>query len=923
MGYSVLQDAILLNLPKADMINKYGTIVTASSDSVAFAVMEKGGSLNNLLNAVLADGASSRVWPIAGYTYFVLRLKSHIGSCEQRKHAMRYLYNFYNSDTVLQIASRLGFATLPNFIQAIVVNVLLNGALCNSGEYALAEYRKTTTPVFSTATISSTVQTYLSAFYNLDSSTAFSITTDPTSVNVWNNFAQSPSSSVGAFLSFPSRAAKLSAYKQAKIPLIVAAFAHVALVPVYHLNAYTSKTSTPLQLTPAILAGIYTGKILYWNDSSIQAANNAYKSYLPHSRIIATVRAGSSDANAVFSRFLSLYSSSFKSAYGLAGLPDGNYTLKFATVIPGNNTLYASDNAHVDAIVTYNDHSIGYFLQTSTPGSNVASLCYDPNCVNPVAPVAANLQSCESDPNAQVVASAGLSAVNTYDLMISNASSCYKMATTVELAVPSGVDSSCSAGSTGIAYIRVHFASWLYSSSALTQPLASVGASGPLDSLRFATFKNICNIKCAGEYLGYVYCDYVDCSWKNGDYNQIVSSCSPATSKRTVTYVLHTGDQCIPNPVTIPNSPVKIACDSVPSNSVIGIVMYVIIAIGVVFSIIMLTVAYQKRTDRKMVKSHPMFVYIFVLGSVLLNLSSVAFVGENTDFSCAIRPWVYNLTLTFMFAPIVMKLYTVDKLYHNPKLKKIYVSDTRVVKEVAWLLAVDMVILIVWTILETPKAQHYSNSYSGVQADVEDRQCNTGLNQIMYIVMLVYKSCLFLFGIMKAICTWHVTTEVSEAKQFAVAIAIGTMSYLVNVFLSFSSSSAVVVQVVGTFLCANLSVLLIMIPKFAKKKVIPNGVHIPHPSMLAEAKEEKPGEKPLPGILSGHGGPKRTQQTYNGNSSNQMLSRHSMETSGHKKTENNVEIFDSKKELVAGLDPAAKSGELFIKRAESPFSNIA
>jgi len=380
------------------MINKYGTIVTASSDSVAFAVMEKGGSLNNLLNAVLADGASSRVWPIAGYTYFVLRLKSHIGSCEQRKHAMRYLYNFYNSDTVLQIASRLGFATLPNFIQAIVVNVLLNGALCNSGEYALAEYRKTTTPVFSTATISSTVQTYLSAFYNLDSSTAFSITTDPTSVNVWNNFAQSPSSSVGAFLSFPSRAAKLSAYKQAKIPLIVAAFAHVALVPVYHLNAYTSKTSTPLQLTPAILAGIYTGKILYWNDSSIQAANNAYKSYLPHSRIIATVRAGSSDANAVFSRFLSLYSSSFKSAYGLAGLPDGNYTLKFATVIPGNNTLYASDNAHVDAIVTYNDHSIGYFLQTSTPGSNVASLCYDPNCVNPVAPVAATVYSFRSSP---------------------------------------------------------------------------------------------------------------------------------------------------------------------------------------------------------------------------------------------------------------------------------------------------------------------------------------------------------------------------------------------------------------------------------------------------------------------------------------------------------------------------------------------
>jgi hypothetical protein len=53
---------------------------------------------------------------------------------------MTYLYNFYYSDVVENIAMDLGFATLPDFVRDFVVEKLINTAKCNNGELALAKY---------------------------------------------------------------------------------------------------------------------------------------------------------------------------------------------------------------------------------------------------------------------------------------------------------------------------------------------------------------------------------------------------------------------------------------------------------------------------------------------------------------------------------------------------------------------------------------------------------------------------------------------------------------------------------------------------------------------------------------------------------------------------------------------------------------
>ena len=112
-----------------------GTIVQANFESVAYAVLELGGNLNAKYQGSLIDGSTTNVWPIVGYNYFILRLNSHIGSCERRQAAMHILYDFYSSSTVLAIAKRYGYAPLPNFVADIIANMLVNKVKCSDGNF--------------------------------------------------------------------------------------------------------------------------------------------------------------------------------------------------------------------------------------------------------------------------------------------------------------------------------------------------------------------------------------------------------------------------------------------------------------------------------------------------------------------------------------------------------------------------------------------------------------------------------------------------------------------------------------------------------------------------------------------------------------------------------------------------------------------
>ena len=78
IGYSVLAEANALGLDKAELTVSGGT-VTATADAVEFALVEKGTLFGNngqpvsTLTANIHGTTGPKAWPIAGYTYLIMR----------------------------------------------------------------------------------------------------------------------------------------------------------------------------------------------------------------------------------------------------------------------------------------------------------------------------------------------------------------------------------------------------------------------------------------------------------------------------------------------------------------------------------------------------------------------------------------------------------------------------------------------------------------------------------------------------------------------------------------------------------------------------------------------------------------------------------------------------------------------------------
>ena len=134
------------------------------------------------------------------------------------------------------------------------------------------------------------------------------------------------------------------------------------------------------------------GVITSWNDPSLIAANFPNGQYLPNKPIIVIGRSGSTDANAIFLRYLALHSTTFASQYTAA--MNGNTSLSstyyrsftFPALRATGRFISASQNLFVDNQVLAVDGTFGYYLQTTTPNSKVAWFCSDPQCIKPINP---------------------------------------------------------------------------------------------------------------------------------------------------------------------------------------------------------------------------------------------------------------------------------------------------------------------------------------------------------------------------------------------------------------------------------------------------------------------------------------------------------------------------------------------------------
>ena len=293
----------------------------------------------------------------------------------------------------------------------------------------------------------------------------------------------------------------------------------------------------------------------------------------------------------------------------------------------------------------------------------------------------------------------------------------------------------------------------MYNGSAIINPLQTISATPSSIAQRNLVYKTVCQTSCGSTLLGYQICNYKDCAWINNDFTQVVSECNPATQQRTVTYVLQQGANatCYPNPATMPPSKILIDCAYVYAGSSVagGVVAMCVIGLSICFFVSYLTHKYSH--EKVLRRSQLIFVYIFLLGAMLMNLTVLAFYGPNSNSLCALRVWAFNLSSTIMFAPLIMKLHRVEMFYRQVARgqRRVSISDTAVLCQVLGILSVDFIICLVWSLSPTdrPQMQLVNINYGTLYAPVANPTCSSSLNQPYEVAAVIWKAMLLAFGV--------------------------------------------------------------------------------------------------------------------------------------------------------------------------------
>lgn len=130
IGYVELAFAVQNKIAYADMVNAAGQIVQANDVSTQSAMSDYAGSFSARMTRDIVNGKGAGSWPIAGYTYVILRMEQ--ADCAKARKLLEFLKWALTDPGAANRAKELGYSVLPDAVRtqvlAKIAQVRCNGA---------------------------------------------------------------------------------------------------------------------------------------------------------------------------------------------------------------------------------------------------------------------------------------------------------------------------------------------------------------------------------------------------------------------------------------------------------------------------------------------------------------------------------------------------------------------------------------------------------------------------------------------------------------------------------------------------------------------------------------------------------------------------------------------------------------------------
>ena len=223
------------------------------------------------------------------------------------------------------------------------------------------------------------------------------------------------------------------------------------------------------------------------------------------------------------------------------------------------------------------------------------------------------------------------------------------------------------------------------------------------------------------------------------------------------------------------------------------------------------------RNTRLMKLTKPLLTGIVISGVLLLGVYCYLLLGENNNFSCAIRPWLFNLAFTLSFSPLLIKAYTVHRLFNvNPMAKHKIIHTTTLILYTCAFLVVDAIVVAVTAYVGgkgTTAITTTELTSNGAFAQVT--YCSTTKNKVFLYCEIVFKGLLVGAACVLAFLVRKIHGVVAGSR--ALLVVVYNVAIIGGAILLISHSMTdvelvILCQVVGISVSAIIAVAMLVVP---------------------------------------------------------------------------------------------------------------
>lgn len=193
----------------------------------------------------------------------------------------------------------------------------------------------------------------------------------------------------------------------------------------------------------------------------------------------------------------------------------------------------------------------------------------------------------------------------------------------------------------------------------------------------------------------------------------------------------------------------------------------VIVGLAILFSIVMAVLTFVYRSTKAIVASSPLFLFIMLTGSVMLYAGILTWTLTTSDALCMAHWWLIGIGFILMFGSLLVKAWRISRIFNDKDLSVIRISNSDLLIAVGVALAIELVLLIVWTAAGRSKAERRPTDI--IRPSLDYMVCTTTtVGTVILSIAAAYKGLIMLAGVWLSISTWRIKYSVyNESRAIA------------------------------------------------------------------------------------------------------------------------------------------------------------